>query len=419
MMKTLKRRRPFFMVSAVLCGALILAGCSPVGEQPSVSTASQACNTPGITAGEVRLGFLMSESGAGASMAQPFRAGVDARLGVANAAGGVHGRKVTYVWRDDESASAVNLASARQLLATDDVFGMIEASAEAFGSSALLHSSGIPVVGIALDPTWASNDNMFSFTNMMANNSSISTWGDFVAAQGGRRALIFKPIFSAASDILAMKMSDSLQAAGVAVVGNNEISPMTLVPAVIGEQIRATAADTLIFATDAENSYRIVAAARAAGAAIRVALVPPDGYDPRALHEWGSAIAGTYSYLPITPFEVSTPVYRGFFNAMAAYSAQLQPPNQTYAAEGWIAADMFLRGLAMAGGCPTRAEFISSLRSVQAYDAEGLLPASLNISTSVGEIIRCLHFVQVAPDGTHFTQVTPTPLCGRRLATND
>ncbi|MCK9903010.1 ABC transporter substrate-binding protein [Frankia sp. Cpl3] len=352
-------------------------------------------------------------------MAQPFRAGVDARLGVANAAGGVHGRKVTYVWRDDESASAVNLASARDLLSTDEVFGIVEASAEAYGSSALLHDSGIPVVGIALDPTWASNDNMFSFTNMMAKNSSVSIWGDFVAAQGGRRALIFRRTSSAASDILATRMSDSLQAAGVAILGNDEISTLTLVPAVIGERIKATAADTVVFAMDAENSYRIVAAARAAGAAIRVALVPPDGYDPRALHDWGSDIAGTYSYLPITPFEVSTPVYRGFFNAMAAYAPQLQPPNQTFAAEGWIAADMYLRGLAMVGGCPSRAEFISSLRSVQAYDAEGLLPASLNISTSVGEIIRCLHFVQVAPDGTHFAQVTPTPLCGRRLATDD
>ncbi|EFC82217.1 ABC-type branched-chain amino acid transport systems periplasmic component-like protein [Parafrankia sp. EUN1f] len=352
-------------------------------------------------------------------MAPPFRAGVDARLGVANAAGGVHGRKVTYAARDDQSASAVNFTSARELLTTDQVFGMIEASAEASGSSAFLHDSGIPVVGIAMDPTWASNDNMFSFTNIMAKNSTVSVWGDFVATQGGRRALILKRTASAASNILATKFASSLQAAGVGVVGNSEISPLMLVPAVLGEEIKAIKADTIIFAMDTESAYRIVAAARLAGAEIRVALVPPDGYDPRALHDWGSAISGTFSYVPITPFEVSAPVYRGFFNAMASYAPQLKPPNQAYAVEGWIAADMYLRGLAIAGTCPTRAGFISGLRSVQAYDAEGLLPTSLNISTSVGEIIPCLHFVQVAPDGTHFTQVTPTPLCGRRLATDD
>ena len=47
-------------------------------------------------------------------------------------------------------------------------------------------------------------------------------------------------------------------------------------------------------------------------------------------------------------------------------------------AGGWIAADLFIQGLEVAGKNPTRASYISGLQGVTAYTAGGLLPTPRN-----------------------------------------
>nr|MDT0666212.1 ABC transporter substrate-binding protein [Micromonospora sp. DSM 115978] len=120
------------------CDTTATSRASPVEETPS-------CVAPGVTAEQVKLGLLYPFTGNAATLFRPFRAGVDARLGVANEAGGVHGRDVVYSWRDDESRPAANLAAARSLVDADGVFGIVESTSVATGSAGYLNSQGVPV----------------------------------------------------------------------------------------------------------------------------------------------------------------------------------------------------------------------------------------------------------------------------------
>ncbi|MGF7235705.1 MAG: ABC transporter substrate-binding protein, partial [Frankia sp.] len=79
----------------------VLAAC---GNLPGpTGTTVPTCASPGVTGTQVNIGLLYPNTGNSASLFGPFRAGVDARLGVANADGGVNQRTVTYTWADDAS----------------------------------------------------------------------------------------------------------------------------------------------------------------------------------------------------------------------------------------------------------------------------------------------------------------------------
>jgi ABC-type branched-subunit amino acid transport system substrate-binding protein len=392
--------------------AAVVPACDVAGNA-AAAPATAGCLTPGITKDQVEVGLLYPDTGNAASIFLPFRAGVDARLGVANANGGVFGRAVRYSWRDDASRSETNFAAARSLVDGEQVFGIIESTSVAGGSAEFLYNRGIPVTGVSLETAWTKYDNMFSYSNMIADERSVSTWGDFVAARGGRTAVVAEASFSDTSIRFSRALRQSLQAAGVRVVQTVDVTGR-LSPPEIGKTIKDSGADVLVGALTGGAFDQVVAYARGAQADLRV-ILSPTGYDESLLRLLGVVLADVYYFIDFLPFERETPVHREFLDAMAAYAPQMQPPNQQTALSGWLAADMFLRGLQAAGRCPTREGFIGGLRAVRDYDARGLLPDPIDFGAAFGKLNRCYTFVQVSSDGKRFQAVEPVPLCGSSL----
>lgn len=150
--------------------------------------------------------------------------------------------------------------------------------------------------------------------------------------------------------------------------------------------------------------------ARAAGLPLRA--VAPLGYDPSLLAKLGPALVGLVVYLSFAPFELNTPAHQQFLTAMRTYTPYTEQPQQEAAVYGWLAADLFLRGLDGAGACPSRQAFIDSLRAVRNYDGGGLLPAPVDLTTNRNQITGCYSFVQVSQDGTRYVPMQPTTRCG-------
>lgn len=403
------------VVAASTVLALLAAACDVARGGAAETAPGATCTAPGIMPDEVRLGLLYPDTGNAASLFGPFRAGVDARLGVANADGGVHGREIVYTWRDDESKPDINRTAARVLVERDDVFGIIESTSVATGSAAYLHEQGIPVTGVSPEIPWSEYDNMFSYSSLIAEGSSVSTWGDFVAERGGSSALIAVSVFSAASQQFAEVLRASLESAGVRVVGTVDASGPIDLPD-LGARILDSGADTLLGAVTGAAFGQVVLAARAAGAQPRV-ILSPAGYDQALLRLFGPVLADVHYFVDYQPFELKLAAHQRFLDAMITYSPQLATPNQQSALAGWISTDLFLRGLAEAGACPTRERFITALRAVSGYDADGLLPEPIEFDTRVGQIGRCYTFLRVNAEGSAFQVVEPAPQCGRRLYT--
>ncbi|WP_236705383.1 ABC transporter substrate-binding protein, partial [Frankia sp. ACN1ag] len=112
-------------VAAAIMGLLVAGvGCSTAGPPD----ADGPCNSPGVSKDQIKLGFIYPDTGVGSAVFAAARAGVDARLGLANAEGGVNGRRITYEWRDDEANPDTNGRVARDLVENTGVFGLIISS---------------------------------------------------------------------------------------------------------------------------------------------------------------------------------------------------------------------------------------------------------------------------------------------------
>ncbi|MGF7237595.1 MAG: ABC transporter substrate-binding protein [Frankia sp.] len=402
------------IVSAVLIAGVFATRSTATSSRPAVRPAVAGCSAPGVTSTSVTVGLLYPNSGPLSSIFQPFRAGVDARLGVANAAGGVYGRKITYDWADDQAEPSVNKLAARGLIEQNKVFALLEQSTVATGSAAYLHQQGVPVLGTPLETVWSQYDNMFTYFTYLTRRPAVSTFGDYAQARGGTSAAMVISPLNDASAVGGEKIRQSLASANIPVVATIDASGQFPDYAALGAQVKAAGADTLAGVVEPETFLRIAVAAKAAGANLKL-IAGITGYDQRVLDAVGKILPGFSVFLPDLPFETNRPAHRAFLTAMAVYAPQLQPARSQVALDGWIDTDMLLRGLRAAGPCPTRAGYIKALRAVRNFDAGGLLPRPVNFSTSVGKASPCFVVVRIAPTGDRWNVDRPIPFCGHTL----
>jgi branched-chain amino acid transport system substrate-binding protein len=411
----LQRRRTLLAsaTALLLAGATMLTACDGRADSTGAA-AAPGCATPGVSSSEVRAGLLFSDSGGGQSAFGAFRAGVDARLGVANNEGGVNGRKIVYSPRDDVSDPAQNLARARDLVSVDQVFGVIEGSTEGTGSAQYLADQKVPVVGVGTDISWSQRANMFTWSHYTTESGSNSVWGDFVRREGGTRAVLVNLAASATTDRFNEQLTESLRAAGVQVDQVVNVTAQTTNFDDLVRRMKADGADTLMGSIFPDMLARLLPAARAAGVNLKVATSPL-GYDRQLLSAIGPALAGTVVYLDFVPYEVNDAAHARLLGAMAKYAPEIQPAAQESAGQGWLSADIFLRGLAAAGPCPTRASFIEGLQAVHNYDGGGLLPGPVDFATNRSRLSSCYDFVRVSADGKGFVPLQPITQCGNPL----
>ena len=78
----------------------------------------------GVSDDEIRLGMVNAQSGPAAGLGKGMYAGAQAYFARVNAAGGVHGRKISLLLRDDSYEPARTAEHTRQLIASGAVFAL-------------------------------------------------------------------------------------------------------------------------------------------------------------------------------------------------------------------------------------------------------------------------------------------------------
>lgn len=98
-------------IAATLALGLALAACGARAED-------------GVTAGEIRIGMSNALSGPASGLGTQLKAGAEAYIAKVNAAGGVHGRKIVLVSKDDGYEPARCAANTEALVGADKVFAL-------------------------------------------------------------------------------------------------------------------------------------------------------------------------------------------------------------------------------------------------------------------------------------------------------
>jgi ABC-type branched-subunit amino acid transport system substrate-binding protein len=389
------------------------------------ATSAPRCDTPGYSAKEIRLGFVYPDTGVAATALGAARSGFTARIGEANAAGGIDGRKIVPVWKDDASNDSQNLTVVRDLVGNDNVFGLVEATINTGGGADYLRAHTVPMTGIPTTaPFWTNPAyrNMFAYSYLLTDGPSVSTFGDYARAQGGTRAALIQSSVAAGGNGTGEKIASSLASVGIpAVPGQFVYNPKTTNPVQLGEQIRATGANVIILPFGGTDMVSIVQGIKAAHVPARV-ILSTTGYDRSLLQKYGALLTGVTTAINYVPIELGTSAEKAYLNAMANYAPELQPPDQEIALVTYILTDLFLYGLEKAGDCPTRASYVNALRA-STYDGGGLLPGPVDLTKDYGEVTRCYTFMKVNAAGTGY-DIVPDRLgtagndgswCGVRL----
>ncbi|WP_232295159.1 ABC transporter substrate-binding protein [Parafrankia sp. EUN1f] len=389
-------------LSGAVVAVTLLAGAVSCGSG-SGNDGVAACTGPGVTVDQVRLGMVLSDSGPGSDAFSSARAGVNARLGVANAAGGVNGRRITYEWRDDTSSQLESNQVAQDLV-KDGVFGLLPVTTVFGDALESLKDTGVPVVGFASLSTWARYQNFFSY-GYVVDPTAIARY--IQQAGGSKVGFVMTGSVDSALQT-AQEYRDAFERFGLRTTETVPYVHGVDSPNQTISKLIAADADTIIGFTVPTDLAELVVAARNMRMNLKstVSLV---GYDQSQLPTVGRDLAGVSFDVHFRPFESSDPAIESYRAAMAKYSPETQPAQQ-FAMLGYIYADMFVKGLEQAGTCPTRQSFMTGLRAVHDYNAGGLIE-TLDFATNASVPLSCYAFVRINATGTDFEMVNER-LCG-------
>ena len=118
-----------------------------------MSGAAVKAADPGVTDKTVKIGYIYPATGVAASISQNGVKAFQARIDAQNAAGGVNGRKIEVVAKDDGS-SGQNVQVTHDLVENENVFAVVDQSPFAFLSYRYLLDNGVPMVGNGVDGTY-------------------------------------------------------------------------------------------------------------------------------------------------------------------------------------------------------------------------------------------------------------------------
>ena len=134
---------------------------------------------------------------------------------------------------------------------------------------------------------------------------------------------------------------------------------------------------------------------------------------PTALEQMGESLEGASFSISYLPLSEQTEGQQVMLGALEQYSdaAVVDGLADDFVTIGWLIGEAFIEGLSVAGDCPTREAFITNLRGVTDYDANGMLDPPIDYSTALGTpFLLCTHFVTV--ENGEFVSEPEVTRCG-------
>jgi len=374
-----------YVARRALLPAVIALLASAVGASGSAEASNGAAASHGGSPSTVTVGLIDSLTGPAASSVVPILPGVQARIALQNARGGVNGHKINLVVEDDQSSPTVDLTAA-QVLVSKGAVAIDNTSFVAYGSARYLQQQGMPVVGPGYDgPEWGQqpNTNMFSFTTLLWDQHAPQYRGpgQFLKQHGATSLATFAYADIPSTTTVARGIEFEANQAGIKTGYLNTslpLGPLNAEPLALA--MKSANVDAVSMPLSLSTCLAILTALLQTGLKPKV-VISDNGYgqpvldDPSALQ----AGQGVYFAQPFAPVELHTAATKIFQAALAKYEHYTEIPDNEYY-YGWISADLLIKGLQVAGKNPTSHSYIAGLRKVHNYDAGGLIPVPIDFS---------------------------------------
>ncbi|MFW8595403.1 ABC transporter substrate-binding protein [Cribrihabitans neustonicus] len=353
-MKTLKGKLASTLAAAALaCGTGVMA------------------ETQGVSDSEVVIGSVNDLSGIFAAVGVPAVNGANLRFAEANAAGGVHGRKIRFVVEDNGYQIPRAMQGYNKLLNRDQVFAMLLSLGTPMNLAGfkLLDPKGIPNVG----PLTAARQMLQEpvankFIGFSSYYDQTAAGVTYLAGEYGAQevcAMYIPSDFGKEIEEAAKETADKL---GLAFAAETTHKPDELDFTGSLTKLKAAGCDIVALALGVRQGITVVGTAKklgwqdvkflntSAGFLEAVAAVPGGVTDGLyAAAGWADLIARAEDEAPA--------------KFMADYEAEFGQPAGGFAMLGYSAADTLVRALEAAGPDLTHESFIAGMESLDYFDA--------------------------------------------------
>jgi branched-chain amino acid transport system substrate-binding protein len=364
----------------------------------------------------ITLAYVTSLTGEAAPQFAGSQAGFIARIDQQNALGGVNGHKLVPLVIDDQTSPSAIATAVQE--ADSRAFGIVSVSQLFFLAAKYPNEQGVPVTGSYTDgPEWGERP----YTNMFSSDHGsvdpkypVNTLtGSFLKQHGGTVIGTYGYSIAPLSAASARGSAASFHDAGGKIGVDDTSVPLDTTDftakALVAKQQGVNA---IVPSLQNNSNFALVTALDQAGVKLKATLFPT-GYDPAVIHSpvWTS-VQGDYFVSLFRPFQVPNTGTEQEQAALERYASFTKAQFPTYSqTEAWLGADLMIKGLQMAGANPSRAAVIKDMRSIKAYNGNGLLPVTINYSTIFGHDPPSCGWVLKA-ERSGFVPISTQPSCG-------
>ena len=407
--------RPGAAGAAILAGAALLAGllsCNqaeeppavvppPAGSEQEVSAADAAADAqvPGVSPTHILFGQSAAFTGPARELGRNMRLGIEAAFHEANGAGGVHGRRLELVSRDDAYEPEAAIANTFHLIEEDRVFALIGAVGTPTSRSAtpVAAEAGVPYIA--------------PFTG-----------AEFLRAPKWANILNLRASYYQETEEMVARLTEDLGVTRIAVLYQDDsfgragyrgvrlaLDRRSMQPVSIGLYPRnTTAVKTALLDLRRGDPEAVIMIGAYQPVAALITWARHVGMDPTFLtvsfvgsnalaEELGSAGEGVY-VTQVVPFPTddSLPVVGAYLRALAAYDPDAVPGFVSF--EGYLAGRLAVAGVAGCGEQVARECFLGSLRGSDVIDIDGF---QLRYGAADNQGSDAVFLTRIGPDGRY------------------
>jgi len=346
---------------------------------------------------QLLLGMSAPLSGPNGQYGQQMREGIEACFAQINDAGGVRGRTLKLVARDDGYEVNRAVANAQDLIKSDRVFALMAFYGSASTAAVLpvLDTNNIPMIGT------------ISGADVLRNPPNPHLF-HLRASYGDETAAIVKSLLTVGLQRVAVFYQDdafgqaglngvqaALSQSNLAVVAAAPVPRNSNVVAPAVATIAAANPQAVVLATLAQASAEFVRAMRARNPQVYFIALSPVGTDA-LIAALGKDIARGIQVAQVIPFPGSDrlKIVREYRHALARFAKDSEP--SYYGLEGYINARLLVAALERSDSVASRESLVKALRS-GAYDLGGY----------------SVHFSPGSNSGSHYVEISVIGADGR------
>jgi ABC-type branched-subunit amino acid transport system substrate-binding protein len=365
--------------SGAAAGSTPAAATASGGDVPGAAVAagggalpcSAPSDAPGVTPTEIAIGSISSLSGPVPGLGEPAAAAVRAYVAFRNATGGVCGRQLVLQAADDTSDSA----RYRTVLADIEprVIGFAGGlSLGDDGSADIIRDRAIPMIASRSAEGVQGQPTVFDLNPPFADTSTPIGKYDYLYAQGAHEvALVYLAVDASRAE--AQTQRSLMEASGMQIVTVVELPVATLSFDSAARSVANSGAQYLLFIGAISSNASMAQAMEDTGYELQYMEFLEFAYGTNFAEFAGEAGEGATMWIRTIPNEEagSNPQIADFVQWMDTTNpgTDMDP----LAAESWVAARLLVEGLEALPGPITRQALVDHLRSVETYDAGGML----------------------------------------------